>query len=142
MIFSLVTLTLLCTASAIILQTKSKFRQLSLFESKGNLQDVSEKSITSDGEVVKQLLSAGSGKTIEAGDILAVEYAAFVEGQSKPFARGDQVKFVFKDGSMIKGWDAAIGSMKVGEKARFSVSSRYGYGAKGINNVIPPNAKV
>lgn len=98
--------------------------------------------VTSDGEVVKQLLQAGNGKITEAGDILAVEYSAYVQGETRPFAKGDRVKFVFKDGSMVKGWDAAVATMKIGEKARFAVSSKYGYGSKGVTNVIPPNAKV
>ena len=48
-----------------------------------------------------------------SGDILAIEYSAAIVG-SKPFAKGEQEKFVFKDGSMIKGWDIGVGSMKIG----------------------------
>jgi hypothetical protein len=72
-------------------------------------------SLTKDGGVTKELLARGDGKAIEAGDILAVEYYCSIKGQaSKPFAKGDKEQFIAKDGSMIRGWDLAVGSMKVG----------------------------
>lgn len=95
-----------------------------------------------EGEIVKAIITKGQGRKVEAGDILAVEYSAYVQGSNKPFAKGDKEKFTFKDGSMIRGWDISIGSMKVGEKAKFICSSKYGYGEKGVSTVIPPNAKV
>lgn len=98
--------------------------------------------LTPDGEVTKEVLTKGTGKLIEAGDILAVEYTAFVHGSKKPFAQGSQQKFTFKDGSMVKGWDISVGSMRIGEKARFTCGAKYGYGDKGIGNVIPANTKV
>lgn len=99
-------------------------------------------SLTSDAEVTKQIITKGTGKSIEAGDILAVEFEAFVQGSSTPFSKGEQEKFTFKDGSTIKGWDIAVGSMKIGEKAKFVCSPKYGYGEKGVSPVIPPNAQV
>jgi FKBP-type peptidyl-prolyl cis-trans isomerase (trigger factor) len=52
---------------------------------------------------------------IKKGDILAIEYTASVVGSSKPFAKSEQEKFVLKDGSMIKGWDIGVSSMKIGK---------------------------
>lgn len=102
----------------------------------------SASSLTPDGGVVKEILAKGQGKKIEPGDILAVQYAASVKGASKPFAKGDQEKFVFKDGTLIKGWDIGVGSMQVGEKAKIVCTAPYAYGAKGVTPVIPPNADV
>ncbi len=103
------------------------------------------KSLTKDGEVSKELLRksalpSAAAKFIEAGDILAIEYVGRVVGQDQPFAQGSKTKFVHKDGTMIKGWDVAVGSMKIGERARFLIGSNYGYGDKGIPGVIPPNS--
>lgn len=95
-----------------------------------------------EGEIIKDVITKGQGRKVEAGDILAVEYSAYVQGSTKPFAKGDKEKFTFKDGSMIRGWDISVGSMKVGEKAKFVCSPKYGYGEKGVAAVIPPNAKV
>lgn len=52
------------------------------------------------------------GRRIETGDILAIEYAAFVKGNKNPFAKGSREQFIVKDGSLIKGWDIAIESMR------------------------------
>ena len=48
--------------------------------------------------------------------------------------------FIFRDGSHIKGWDVAVGSMRIGEKSRFTCSADYAYGKDGIDSVLPPNS--
>jgi hypothetical protein len=92
--------------------------------------------------VVKEIISKGTGRGIEPGDILAIQYQASILGANKPFAKGDKEQFIFKDGSHIKGWDIAVGSMKIGEKSRFVCKAQYAYGAKGIDPVIPPDSDV
>lgn len=108
------------------------------------IQNIASMKLTSDGGVVKEILTKGTGKQIEAGDILAVEYIAKLGNDGRVFARGDKEKFVFKDGSLIKGWDIGVGSMQVGEKARIICQPSYAYGEKGVGgpNVVPPNAQV
>lgn len=98
--------------------------------------------LTKDGGVVKETMVPGEGKSVEAGDILAVEYFAAVKGSNRPFAKGDKEQFIAKDGSMIKGWDIAVGSMRVGEKARIICRPEYAYGEKGVLDVIPANSEV
>eukprot|EP01041_Mallomonas_annulata_P000522 gene522-998_t len=97
--------------------------------------------LTKDGGIKKVILTASQGRKIETGDILAIEYAASVKG-GMMFAKGDQEQCIVKDGSLIKGWDIGISSMRVGEKARITLGPQYGYGAQGINPVIPPNAEL
>ena len=97
--------------------------------------------LTKDGGVKKITLIPGQGRQVETGDILAIEYAASVKGGIL-FAKGEQEQCIVKDGSMIKGWDIGISSMKVGEKARISLSPQYAYGALGISPVIPGNAEL
>lgn len=103
-----------------------------------------EQQLTGDGGVVKEVLSRGTGKKVEAGDILAVEYRATLKDSGRLLARGDKEKFVFKDGSLIRGWDIGVGSMQVGEKARITCKASYAYGDKGVGGpeVVPPNADV
>eukprot|EP01035_Chromulina_nebulosa_P019303 gene19303-25164_t len=98
--------------------------------------------ITKDGKIWKQIETKGTGKRVEVGDILAIEYTAKVVGSNKPFAKGDKEKFVFKDGTMIRGWDIAVGSMKIGEKAKLVIKSEYAYGSNGIKPVIPPDSDI
>ena len=44
------------------------------------------------------------------------------------------------EGSVIKGWDLGIPTMKRGELSRFIIKSEYGYGVSGSPPTIPPNA--
>lgn len=43
-------------------------------------------------------------------------------------------------GSVIKGWDVGVATMKKGEKADFVIASEYAYGERGSGPTIPPNA--
>lgn len=43
-------------------------------------------------------------------------------------------------GKLIAGWDAALLTMSVGEKAVLTIPPEAAYGAKGKPPVIPPNA--
>ena len=54
--------------------------------------------------------------------------------------RGRPFQFVIGIGQVIRGWDEGVMQMSLGEKAKLSITSDYGYGARGAGNVIPPNA--
>lgn len=99
------------------------------------------KDLTKDGGVKKIILGPGTGRKIETGDILAIEFTASLK-DGQIFAKGDKEKCIVKDGSLIKGWDIGISSMKVGERAKFIVSPAYAYGSAGISPVIPPNSEI
>jgi peptidylprolyl isomerase len=98
--------------------------------------------LTSDKGVTKEILNPGQGRKIEAGDILAIEYAASVKGTKTPFAKGNKEQFIVKDGSLIKGWDIAIESMRIGEVSKVTILNPYAYGAKGVSPVIPPGVSL
>jgi hypothetical protein len=98
--------------------------------------------LVEDGGVSKSIISTGTGRKVEIGDILAVEYNAAVVGSDTPFAKGSQEQFVLCDGTMIKGFDIAVSSMCVGEKAVFLLNPAYAYGTKGIEPVIPSESQV
>ena len=110
--------------------------------SRSSLFAAQQLQLTADGGVVKDVLVPGTGKKVETGDILAVEYVARVG--SRVIAKGEKEKFVLKDGSLIKGWDIGVGSMQVGEKARILCQPSYAYGEKGVGgaDVVPGNAEV
>jgi hypothetical protein len=113
----------------------------SIFRSSRSLQ-MTAVQLTPDGGVVKETITKGQGKKIEAGDILAIEFAAYVKGSKTPFAQGNREKFIARDGSLIKGWDIAVDSMTVGEAAKFVCTAPYAYGSKGVAPVIAPNSDV
>ena len=120
---------------SLIGSSSSTFQRLSPLQSTKQQKDFV---LTSDKGVVKEVLVSGKGRRIEAGDILAVEYSAFIQGQKVPFAKGNKEQFIVKDGSLIKGWDIAIESMRIGEVSKISIANSYAYGAKGVSPIIPP----
>lgn len=109
-----------------------------------NIASKGMQSLTSDQGVQKLMLKAGNSKKLESGDILAVKYSLRLKDSSKVIAKGDEARFTFQDGTMIKGWDIALDSMKVGEQASFVIGSSYAYGEKGLGNgdIVPTNANL
>jgi len=48
--------------------------------------------------------------------------------------------FTLGQGSVIKGWDEGVATMKVGERANLTCSPDYAYGARGYPPIIPANS--
>ncbi len=48
--------------------------------------------------------------------------------------------FLLGAGPVIKGSDAGVNGMKVGEIRKLTIPPHLGYGARGAGGVIPPNA--
>lgn len=90
------------------------------------------------------MVKPGSGRQLNFGDVATVKYTCSVPGASQPFARSNSQKVIVGDGIMIRGWDAALSTMAVGEKATVLVTDpeRFGYGAEGIPPFVPPNAQL
>ena len=92
----------------------------------------------------KTVVKPGSGRPLNFGDVATVRYTCSVPGASQPFARSNSQKVIVGDGIMVRGWDTALQSMTVGEKATVLVTDpeRFGYGAEGIPPFVPPNAQL
>lgn len=108
--------------------------------------------------LLKTIISTGNGRSIKLGDIVTVQYHAYVPTLSSSSSSNESAataiipvsiaqsspkqKVIVGDGMMIPGWDAALLSMKVGEHSivRIEDSIQYGYGSKGIPPIVPPNA--
>ncbi len=54
--------------------------------------------------------------------------------------RPDVSELSFRAGSVIKGWDVGVATMRKGELARFTIKSDYAYGKSGSPPKIPPDA--
>jgi len=54
--------------------------------------------------------------------------------------RHEPFSFVIGLGQVIEGWDLGVASMQVGEKSKFTIPPKLGYGTEGYPGAIPPDA--
>lgn len=109
---------------------------------KSQLQSTAE--AVADG-LVKTVTQPGSGLPVQLGDIATVKYSCYLPGDSKaiPFSKSNNQKVAVGDGTMIQGWDKAIRTMRIGERAVVRITDpALGYGAVGVPPLVPPNAEI
>ncbi|CAM6018916.1 unnamed protein product [Sphagnum balticum] len=96
------------------------------------------------GAVQKVLVKAGQGwETPEKGDEVKVHYTGTLLDGTKFDSsrdRGDPFTFKLGQGSVIKGWDVGVATMKKGEQAVFTIAPDHAYGEAGSPPTIPANA--
>lgn len=109
------------------------------------LEDVTEKEdlkITESG--LRYIdLKVGEGESPQRGQTVVVHYTGYLaDGTKFDSSRDRDRPFSFKVGvgQVIKGWDQAIPSMKVGGRRQIIIPPELGYGQRGAGGVIPPNA--
>ena len=98
--------------------------------------------MTNAGLQVEKLQS-GTGPTPKTGDMVSVHYTGWLTNGKKfdsSVDRGEPFEFVLGRGQVIRGWDAGVATMQVGDKVRLTIPPEMGYGARGAGGVIPPNA--
>ena len=98
---------------------------------------------SASAELQKTVIREGTGPMPLRGQTVIVHYTGWLTNGKKfdsSVDRGQPFSFTIGMGQVIKGWDAGVAKMKVGEKAKFTMTPDLGYGARGAGNVIPPNA--
>jgi peptidylprolyl isomerase len=88
-------------------------------------------------------LVEGTGASPKPSQTVIVHYTGTLEDGTRfdsSLDRGQPVPFPIGVGSVIRGWDEGLMTMKVGGKRKLIVPSRLGYGAAGRPPKIPPNA--
>lgn len=94
--------------------------------------------------VTVESIKPGDGKTFpKNGQSIVMHYTGTLEnGQKFDSSRDRNQPFVCNIGvgQLIKGWDEGVPQMSVGEQAKLTITPDYGYGARGVPGVIPPNA--
>ncbi|XP_044494603.1 peptidyl-prolyl cis-trans isomerase FKBP62-like [Mangifera indica] len=102
-----------------------------------------EKEIGNQGLKKKLLKEAEGWDTPDNGDEVEVHYTGTLLDGSKFDSsrdRGTPFKFTLGQGSVIKGWDLGIKTMKKGENALFTIPPELAYGERGSPPTIPPSA--
>ena len=85
----------------------------------------------------------GTGASPKNGQKVTVHYTGRLLNGTKfdsSVDRGTPYEFVLGSGTVIKGWDEGILSMKVGGKRKLIIPPSLGYGAVGRPPTIPPNS--
>ncbi|KAJ1845115.1 Fork head 1 [Coemansia sp. RSA 2703] len=79
----------------------------------------------------------------KAGDTVTMHYDGKLENGNtfdSSYKRGKPFICKIGVGQLIKGWDEGVPKMSLGEKAKLTITPDFGYGARGVPGVIPPNA--
>ena len=92
-------------------------------------------------------IKIGSGAAAQIGRVAVIHFSGWLAHNGakgkKIFDSRDQGKpIAFKIGTdkVIKGWNIGVIGMRVGGKRRLLVPAKLGYGAKGVEGIVPPNA--
>lgn len=93
--------------------------------------------VTGDGQVLKTLKTMGTGARVEKGMNVRVKYVGLLEN-GKEFDRSGDDGFEFESGAgkVIKGWEAGVATMRVGEIAELVIKPGYAYGKRGVPPVV------
>uniref|UniRef100_A0A7S1TBH7 peptidylprolyl isomerase n=1 Tax=Compsopogon caeruleus TaxID=31354 RepID=A0A7S1TBH7_9RHOD len=99
-----------------------------------------------DGGVRKVVIESGRGEKPTKGSTVMVHYVGKLESDGSVFddsrdkGAGEPFSFVLGEGSVIKGWEVAVATMRKGERAKITCAPAYAYGRRGAPPVIPQNA--
>ena len=103
----------------------------------------SAKTTTTASGLKYTVIKAGKGATPKTGVTVFVHYTGTLTNGKKFDSsrdRGQPFSFAVGTGQVIKGWDEGLSTMKVGERRKFTIPAKLGYGATGAGKDIPPNA--
>nr|AJS13479.1 FKBP20-1 [Erycina pusilla] len=103
--------------------------------------------LTGDGGVLKTIIQKAKENAIGPTESLAVvdvHYEGILAETGEVFdtTREDNSIFTFEvgAGTVIRAWDVALRTMKVGEVAKITCKPEYAYGSAGSPPEIPPDA--
>jgi peptidylprolyl isomerase len=88
------------------------------------------------GMTEKKILRVGTGRRPERGQTVTVSGTGYIEAGMRPFwSTSDKYaknySFTAGIGRVVAGWDAGVMAMRIGEKARLTMTGSFGYGMQG-----------
>ena len=88
------------------------------------------------------IITQGEGPAVEAGKIITVHYSGYLQDGTmfdSSVERDEPIKFVVGQGQVVPGWDEGLQLLKKGDKARFIIPPKLGYGEMVLEK-IPANS--
>jgi len=98
---------------------------------------------TTVSELKIEDLVVGTGAEAKTGDTVVIHYTGWLEDGSEfdsSLHLGEPIEFVLGQGDVIDGWEQGLLGMKAGGKRKLTVPPHLGYGAKGLEDFVPPQA--
>jgi len=96
-----------------------------------------------------QDLKPGAGASAEVGDVATLHFTGWLEQKGgigrelyDTHTRGDTVSFVIGTDRVMPAWNEGVIGMKPGGKRLVKVPPELGYGSRGVQDVVPPNARL
>lgn len=96
-----------------------------------------------------QDLKPGMGATAEPGDVVTMHFIGWLEADGKKGKEiynsrreRDPVSFVVGTDRVMQGWNEGVIGMKPGGKRLLMLPPWLGYGSRGVEGVIPENARL
>ena len=83
-------------------------------------------------------LVEGTGRAVEADDVLIVNYIGVLAADGSKFDANDAISFPLS--GVIPGWQTGLLEMKIGGKRRIFIPSAQAYGEAGSGETIPPDS--
>ncbi len=110
-----------------------------------------EDSTACSGVSIETITEGDANMRPADGDMLTMHYVGTLTSDGSEFdssrAKGTPFHFRLGVGAVIKGWDIGVKQMSLGQRAKLTIGSAMGYGAKGCTSkeasgtgVIPPNS--
>jgi FKBP-type peptidyl-prolyl cis-trans isomerase len=94
-------------------------------------------------------LKPGTGAPAEVGDVATLHFIGWLDDKGgkgrevyDTHSRGEPVSFVIGTNSVMQGWNEGVIGMKPGGKRLVKVPAELGYGSRGVQDVVPPNARL
>jgi FKBP-type peptidyl-prolyl cis-trans isomerase len=94
-------------------------------------------------------LKSGTGVAAEAGDVATIHFTGWLEekgGKGRQLydthARNDPVSFVIGTNQVMPAWNEGVLGMKPGGRRLLRVPPELGYGARGVQDLVPPNSRL
>ena len=100
-----------------------------------------------EGGVRYQELRHGEGPVAEQGDVVAIHFVGWIDDagtQGREFVNtrreGEPIRFVVGTDKVMPAWNAAVAGMQPGGRRLVLVPPAMGYGARGVQGIVPANA--